>query len=380
MRYLLGVRASVLVGVLSFVSPVLANGRQQNDQQQQVAPEQPHAAQPGTLNYLEGQATLGSQSLNPDSIGEVRVDPGQTLATQNGKAEILLSPGVFMRLGDSAAVTMLSSSLTNTRLAVEHGEAFVEVDEVHPDNDLRILQDGIPVQLLKMGLYNFNVNLRLFRVLDGEAVVDNGEKTVNVRSGEQVDLAAQPLRAKKFDRKGVEAEDLYRWTSLRSSYLAEANVDYAPKYMYGGFGWFGDGWYWDPWFDAYTFLPGDGIFYSSFGWGFYSPFCVFGAPFFFSNHFHHHFNHFSHLNPATSAAMWGPEAHYRVPINHGNHGHGVPYAAGFKAHGSWGGGRGPGFHGGHGFGGAFHNAFHGGGFHGGGFHGGGLGGGGGGHK
>jgi hypothetical protein len=379
MRYLSLVTALVLVGFLPFVAPVLANDRQENDQQQELTTDQQHAAQPGTLNYLEGQATLGPQTLTPDSIGKVRLDPGQTLTTQDGKAEILLTPGVFARLGESTVATMISSTTTNTRMAVEDGEAFMEVDEVHPYNDLRILQDGSSIQLVKMGLYNFNANLHLFRVLDGEAVVDNGEKTVKVKSGEQVDLAAQPLRAKKFDRKEVEAEDLYRWTSLRSSYLAEANVDYAPKYMYGGFGWFGDGWYWDPWFDAYTFLPGDGIFYSSFGWGFYSPFCVFGAPFFFSSHSHHHFNHFSHLNRTTSATMWGPGAHYRVPMNHGNHGHDVLYAAGFKAHNSWGGGKGPGFHGGYGHGGAFHNAFHGGGFHGGGFHGGGFGGGGG-HK
>src|SRR2546429_6629765 len=34
------------------------------------------------------------------------------------------------------------------------------------------------------------------------------------------------------------------------------------------------------WFDGFTFIPGDGIFYSSFGWGFYSPWYVYGAPFY----------------------------------------------------------------------------------------------------
>ena len=86
-----------------------------------------------------------------------------------------------------------------------------------------------------------------------------------------VDLATnRPIKAQKFDKKELEAEDLYRWTSLRSGYLAEANVDYAPD-SFGGNGWFGEGWYWDPWFDAYTFLPGDGIFFSPFGWVFIRP-------------------------------------------------------------------------------------------------------------
>ena len=76
-------------------------------------------------------------------------------------------------------------------------------------------------------------------------------------------------------------DDFYRWASLRSSYLADANVDAAEAYAgSGGWrpgSWYGDGWYWDPWFDAYTFLPGDGIFFDPFGWGFYSPWC---APYF----------------------------------------------------------------------------------------------------
>jgi hypothetical protein len=274
-----------------------------------------------------------------------------------------------VRLGESSAATMVSSSLTSTGMALEDGEAFVEVDEAHPYNELRITQDGVSIELLKMGLYNCNANLHLFRVLDGEAVVDDGEKKIKVKSGEQVDLAARPLRAKKFDRKEVEAEDLYRWTRLRSSYLAEANVDYAPKYMYGGLGWFGDGWYWDPWFDSYTFVPSDGIFYSSFGWGFYSPWCVFGAPFFFSNHFHHHFGAAGSMN----TSVW-QGANSLMPMKHG---HNTLYAARYKAHSSWGGEKGAGFRGGHGHGGVFHNAFHGGAFHGGGFHGGGFHGGGG---
>jgi uncharacterized membrane protein YgcG len=315
------------------------------------AAEQQHGARTGTVNYVEGTVTLGSQSLNANSIGQSEVDPGQTLSTQNGKAEFLLTPGIFGRLGESSAATMISSALTNTRLSIDRGEAFVEVAEIHPENVLRIVQDGVTTELLKMGLYNFNAKLHVIRVLVGEALVQDGERPVRVKSGQMIDLSAEPLRAEKFDRPEVEAEDLYRWTSLRSAYLAEANADYAPKYMFGGFGWFGDGWYWDTWFDAYTFLPADGIFYSPFGWGFYSPWCAFGAPFSWGSHYHHHFS--------PNHQGWGSEAHYTLPANYG---HGVHYASGYRAHNSFGGARNGGFHssglhtgsGFHGIGGGFH--------------------------
>jgi hypothetical protein len=57
--------------------------------------------------------------------------------------------------------------------------------------------------------------------------------------------------------------------------LAEANVDAARRYAgasgFAPYVWYGDGWYWNPWFSAYTFIPGDGIFFDPFSWGFCSP-------------------------------------------------------------------------------------------------------------
>src|SRR5262249_1053836 len=135
------------------------------------------------------------------------------------------------------------------------------------------------------------------------------------KGGRELDFAAgELLQPKKFDKKVYEDTDLYRWTSLRSSYLAEANVDAARTYVVGGGAWLGDGWYWDPWFGAYTWIPGDGLFYSPFGWVFYSPGFVWGAPVFFGGRFHHHFGPDYHA--------WSPGVHYGMPSNYG---HGVQY-------------------------------------------------------
>src|SRR5580692_908903 len=71
-------------------------------------------AVPGTLNYVEGQVSIGEQALNSKSIGNAELQQGQTLVTEKGKAEILLTPGVFLRLGNNSSVKMISSSLTDT--------------------------------------------------------------------------------------------------------------------------------------------------------------------------------------------------------------------------------------------------------------------------
>src|SRR5437899_1562440 len=94
-------------------------------------------AQPGSLNYVEGQAAINDQTVDSQSVGSAVLQAGETLATQNGKAEILLTPGVFLRVGDASSVQMLNGGLANTELRLDQGEAMVEVTEIHDANNVR---------------------------------------------------------------------------------------------------------------------------------------------------------------------------------------------------------------------------------------------------
>lgn len=328
-------------------------------------------AVPGTVNYVEGNVAIGFEALNSKSIGSADLQQNQTLTTQTGKVEVLLTPGVFLRVGNHSSVKMISPSLTNTEVAVEQGHAMLEVAEIHPENDIRITGNGTTAKILKTGLYDFDARQGQFRVFDGEAFAENQAKGIKVKSGHEIALSADaPLKAKKFEKKEYEEGDLYRWSSLRSAYLAEANVNAAALYADDGWGpwgpgWWGASWYWDPWFDAFTFIPGDGIFYSPFGWGFYSPWWVYQAPFYgyYGYGYHPYYHHFS-----TDVRNWGPGGHY---VGGPDYAHGIYHGPGaigafhsgprMGAARGFGGMHGGGFHGGE---------YHGGGFHGGGFHGG----------
>lgn len=241
-----------------------------------------NTAVPGTLNYVEGKASLGNKELTSRSVGSAELRRGDSLTTGQGKAEILLIPGVFLRVGDDSSVKMISPSITNTQVAIERGRAMVEVAQIHKDNNLRITEKGTVTQLLKKGLYDFDADHGLVRVFDGKAIIQKDDQTVGVKGGREVDLNASnngaALKARKFDKKKNEG-DLYQWSSLRSKYLAQANVESAPAYAVNG--WSGSGWYWDPWFGSYTFIPGGGVFYSPFGWPFYSPGYVYWDPMYY---------------------------------------------------------------------------------------------------
>ena len=133
---------------------------------------------PGTVNYVEGEVSIGAQDLTSKSVGSAQVDPGQSLTTATGKSEMLLTPGIFLRLGDHSSAQMVSSSLTNTQVAINEGEAMLEVDELHPQNDVRIAEDGVTTRIVKTGLYDFDANHNLVRVIDGKAQVQENDQEI----------------------------------------------------------------------------------------------------------------------------------------------------------------------------------------------------------
>ncbi len=230
------------------------------------------SAIPGTLNYVEGQVTVAGQTVTSHSVGSVQVEPNQVLETGQGRAEILLTPGVFLRVGDNSAVRLVSPGLADTRVEVLRGQAIVEVAELFKDNNLWVMMNGASTRLEKEGLYAFNATSRLVQVFDGRATVEQDDRHIDLKKGHEFALGG-PWKATHFDPKSQAAQDpLYAWSNLRSEYAAEASMQSARSvFVGGGSYWDGPGWYWNPYWDMYGFLPGDGIWYSPFGWPFYSP-------------------------------------------------------------------------------------------------------------
>jgi hypothetical protein len=230
---------------------------------------------PGALNYVEGQVSVAGQPVTPHSVGSVQVAPNQVLETGQGRAEMLLTPGVFVRVGDASAVRLISPDLTNTRIEVLRGQAMVEVAELFKDNNVWIAMNGSQIRLDKQGLYEFNANTRVVRVFDGKATVQQNDHSRDLGKGHQLALDGTGKVA-HFDTKAQAAQDpLYAWSNLRAEYEAQASMQSARTILVAGSPyWYGPGWYWNPYWSFYGFVPGDGIWYSPFGWPFFSPWVV----------------------------------------------------------------------------------------------------------
>jgi len=231
---------------------------------------------PGTVNYIEGEVSIDGSALGRAQMGNAVLGPNQILSTGNGKAEVLLSPGAFVRAGSNTQIRMISPGLVDPRVEVIQGEAMIEVDLKPKDSRIEVVERGAGASILKEGLYRFDSANARIEVIDGKLEVSENGKTKELGQGKEITLNGEPLKTVSFDRKAE--DDLYRWSSVRSAYLAEANQATA-QYIYAGSGPFwGTGWYWNPYFTSWSWLPGNGFFYSPFGYPFFSPAYVVYAP------------------------------------------------------------------------------------------------------
>jgi hypothetical protein len=258
----------------------------------------------GVIQYVEGRAFLGDKPIEPKFGQFPDIKENQEFRTEDGRAEILLTPGVFLRLGENSAIRMLSTRLVNTRVEVLSGSAIIESNEMPKDNGIELVYKKDSVRLQKQGLYRLDTEPAHFRVFEGEAVVTDPAGQLTLRSGKQTNLAGV-LMAENFDRKADDQDALYRWSDRRASYVAQANVasatsanassggygsygnygnygglgfgglGYGPGYGYGSFL---GGWAFNPMFGMYTYMPYSGFGYSPFGYTYYSPTTVAYAP------------------------------------------------------------------------------------------------------
>src|SRR5215471_15789467 len=70
----------------------------------------------GVVYFFEGSVYIGDQRLEQKFGRFPDIGEGRELRTEHGRAEVLLTPGVFLRIGEGSAIRMLSSKFSDTRL------------------------------------------------------------------------------------------------------------------------------------------------------------------------------------------------------------------------------------------------------------------------
>jgi hypothetical protein len=229
------------------------------------------SAHSGMIHYVEGRVLLDGQPVEPKATEFPEVKKDQTLATEEGRAEVLLTPGVFLRLSEDSSLRMISSRLSDTSFEIVSGDALIEVMDLLKDNAIAVQFKGATASVAKRGLYRFDADKGNLRVYEGEIGLTFGDQNIVARKGKEVKVG-DGIQATNFDPK--DTDPFYRWAERRSEYIATANVSAARQAGSMGLLSSAGSWAYNPYYGMFTYLPGTGYGYSPFGWAYYSPLTV----------------------------------------------------------------------------------------------------------
>jgi|YNPNPStandDraft_1061719.scaffolds.fasta_scaffold03164_7 hypothetical protein len=226
------------------------------------------SAKSGLIHYVDGRVLLDGQPVEPKFGRFPQMKEGSLLRTQAGRAELLLSPGVFLRMGENGELRLVSDRLSDTRLELLSGAILIECAEMIKGNALTVTFRDAAIAIRQDGLYQIDAETAELKVYDGEAAVESGAQALRIKRGKALALEGT-LAMRKFDTRSGDA--LYRWGKRRAEYIALANLSSAKSLYDSGARLRASAWYWNPYFGMFTYIPYRGILSSPFGWRYYSP-------------------------------------------------------------------------------------------------------------
>ena len=224
----------------------------------------------GMVHYSEGSVSIGHELLDPKFGHFPELKEGQILTTTEGRAELLLTPGVFLRVAENTSIKMISSRLIDTRVELLSGSVLLESAEAQMPNDnaVTFIYKDAAVEIHKKTLIRLDATEDMISAYDGEVTVLRDGQTLTLKQGKQT-LLAGVLSPEKFDAKV--GDSFYRWASRRAGTLAVANLSAAKTLRDNDTQWITGGWMFNQMLGSVTYIPGRGYYNSPFGYSFYSP-------------------------------------------------------------------------------------------------------------
>jgi FecR protein len=230
------------------------------------------SAKAGGINAITGEARVHArgetdwqQLLITDDL-----DAGDRVRTANdGRVEILLNPGSYLRLGGDSEVELSNNTLENLEVRLLRGTAIVEATGADDlDLNINISTPHTKLAIVRQGLYRLNVvpeNATELIVRKGRVILSDSH--TKVKGGNKVVFNATNVSVAKLtkeEKKAVDAQDVDTWSKDRAKTLAKANSRINDRMVNSVSAFFND---WDPyrgrlgvWFynrqsSCYTFLP-----------------------------------------------------------------------------------------------------------------------------
>ncbi len=129
------------------------------------------SARSGVVNFSEGAVFLDGQPLNQQFGTFPAIREGSTLRTEQGRAEVLLTPGMFLRIDHNSSVRLVSGALSDTRIEFLQGAAILDSNDAAPGNSVLLTYKSFQLRFPKPGVYRLDSEPGVFETYTGEAQI-----------------------------------------------------------------------------------------------------------------------------------------------------------------------------------------------------------------
>ncbi len=177
----------------------------------------------GLVHHLDGEVLVEDQELSRDGPPFGWVGIGEVLRTgEDGRCEVILTPGSVLRVGRQSSIRLLSDDITNIRLELLSGSAIIDWSSGSEARPIRLAHGDSRIDLHKRGQYRFNVyseNGAQLHVIQGQAELAHDGAPVAAGNGQAITLTTGGVEG--FDPSETDSFD--DWNKERSEYIARVN-------------------------------------------------------------------------------------------------------------------------------------------------------------
>jgi hypothetical protein len=231
------------------------------------------SAKAGGINAITGQATVVGKGDSDWQTLMITDDlrAGDRVRTDfDGRVEILLNPGSYLRVGGNSEMEMSNNSLDNLEFRLIKGTAIVEATGVDDlELNINISTPHTKLAIVRHGLYRLSVvpgDTTELVVRKGRVVLSDNQ--TKVKGGNKVVFSQVNVSVAKLTKEDKKAEEtIDAWSQERAETLARANRRTTNSMLNTAFAmnrdpfrdWgFGRGygmWFFNAHAGCYTFIP-----------------------------------------------------------------------------------------------------------------------------
>ncbi len=124
-------------------------------------------ARAGMIYAIEGLVTVDGQAVRAEPSALPELNPGQTLVTERGHAEMLMGQGAVLWTGNNTQVRLDEANVDAPRAALLAGSAILEIKHTRSDRTVFINLGTQTAAVQHEGVYRFDRNPDKIRVWSG---------------------------------------------------------------------------------------------------------------------------------------------------------------------------------------------------------------------